>query len=154
MPLDRRAKTLLRATVTLATRIMLPTYALIDAGIGAIWVLQDRDRTSAAIIALQGLGWPITGSGAVLLVLGFLCVAGMLLQSRATTAIVVGAGAAVWLALAVIYTHSVLGDPRASLSTPLLPLGWAVAHIATLASLAVEELTDDRGNHRVWEASE
>lgn len=138
--------TLTRATVTAASRIMLPVDAILSAWIGAAWALQSDARTAIpSLYALRHV-WPISATGAVLVILAVAVTVGLLLHNRAITAMALGASVVAYVFLAVAISWSLAGGQVASWSAPAWPLYVAVAHFASLVSLAQYELTDDHRN--------
>lgn len=138
---------LTRANVTRASRIMLPAHAIVSAGIGAAWFIQDDVRTRIpALYSLRDI-WPIQATGMLLLSIGILVAVAILAQRRELAAVMLLAGALAYTFLAVVIAVSVASHPG-SYSAPLWPLYIAAAHLASALSLASDEYTDPDGTNR------
>src|SRR5690242_8857003 len=104
MPLDR-------AHVTVASRIMLPAYALIYAGVGLAFLLQDPARTSSPAFDVAKSLLPIHAWGWVFLAVAVAETAALITHRRRAyvLALVPGAGlAGFW---AVIVSSSAFASP-------------------------------------------
>jgi hypothetical protein len=143
VPLDRDH-------VTIASRIMLPAHVLLSAWVGAAWMFQGAIRTQVpALYALRHV-WPLPATGFVLALGAVVVVGAMLSKHRAVAAIALGASGLMYLVLTgfvvAAFFQDAAGSP--SFAAPAWTLYPAVAHLASLASLAFDELTDDSGNTR------
>lgn len=135
-----------RKTITAASRIMLPADAVLSGWIGVAWATQSDVRTAIpSLYALRHI-WPISATGTVLVILALVVTLGVIVGNRALTAMALGAGVVAYLFLSLAVTWSLAGGQLASWSAPAWPLYVAVAHFASLISLAKDELTDDKGN--------
>lgn len=133
---------LTRATVTAASRIMLPTHAGFSVALGGVWAWQADERTAVhSLYALRDI-WPIQATGGLLFALGALGVVSLLLGRRLPAAVLLFAGAVGYAALTVAVAWSLPGSPLASYSAPLWPAYVATAHLASAISLAADEWTD------------
>lgn len=128
---------LTKASVTRASRIMLPVHCLFSTGLGLAWLLQDGARTAVPALSAVRSVWPIWATGAVILCVGLISVAGLLSHKRAIAATSLGMGALTFLILAVLITLPIAHD-GASFSAPLWPLYVAFAHVASMVSLAMD----------------
>lgn len=138
---------LTRANITRASRVMLPAHALLSGGIGIAWLAQSDVRTRIpALYSLRHI-WPIQGTGLLLVCIAALIAVGMATRNRGIAAVMLLAGAGVYLFLAVVIAVSVARHP-ASYSAPLWALYVAAAHLASALSLASDEFTDDAGVNR------
>lgn len=141
--------TLTRPSVTAASRIMLPVEAILAAWIGVAWAVQSDARTAIpSLYALRSI-WPISATGAVLVILAAAITLGMVLGNRTVTAVALGAGTVAYLFLAGAIAWSLAGGQTASWSAPALPAFGAAAHFASLVSLAKGEYTDEHQRNGV-----
>lgn len=138
-----------RATITRASRVMVPMYIAFSGYVGACWILQDSSRGGPALGKL-GTWWPVSYSGAVLFTLAGAMLLFAVTGNRALVGIAIAADGVAYLGLCAAFTIALL-DTTASFSAPAWPLGWAIAHIASLASLTAGEYHDDTGVDRRWQ---
>lgn len=142
---------LTKRTVTLASRVMLPTHAAFSGLLGAAWAFQSPSRTNVpALTYLRGL-WPIPYTGIILLTLSGVIVGAMLLRDRRLVALALSAGVFIYLCLALgtaaslnpavadLFPPVLMIDDHASLSAPLWSLYVASAHLASMVSVVFEE---------------
>ena len=131
---------LTRATVTVASRIMLPTYAMFFAGVGLSLILTPGERlvqTPAFLYADRLIS--LTWWGIGYLVLAVVMLWAMAVHSRMAYRYALSA-AFVWMASwAALSFAAALDGGQASFSAWTWPAFVAVACWATLASLAAGE---------------
>ena len=151
MPLDRRH-------VTAASWIMFPTYITFSGALGLTWLLQDQDRTNRSLTALA-TWWPVPYTGAILASTALTLAAALATRSRLLGALALAAGVVEYALLGFVFLTPLqlhlawgwpfihIGAPDASLSAPLWPWFVAMAHLASLVSVLLDEFTDARGNH-------
>ena len=133
-----------RGAVTQGSLIILPAYPALFGGLGLFLLLQDPRRTSFAayepakeIISIQS--W-----GAIFLVIAILELFGLVLKNRAVfkAALTVGAGVSgFWAALLL---SSALYDPGVSWTGGIWIVFVAIAHIASVRSLARDHVAAER----------
>lgn len=151
MPLDRQH-------VTVASRVMLPVDVAFGGVLGLIWALQDPSRRNQSLAALDRT-WPVENTGWVLVAVAGVILAALLGRNRTLAMFGCAAGVVAYFVLTIIFAGPLDLDlqlgwppvtvgPSVSLSAPLWPAYLAAAHLASLASLAVDEYTDRTGNHR------
>src|SRR5690349_9660484 len=110
-----------RATVTRASRLMVPTHALFSSALGAIWATQASERTAVpSLYALRHV-WPIQATGGVLFCIGLLGFAAMLVHKRTLAATLLMAGSIAYALLTVAVLASLQATDLASFSAPLWP---------------------------------
>jgi hypothetical protein len=135
MPLDR-------ASVTVASRVMLPAYVALATVYGLVYLFDpaDRLRSSHALAypravmggSMKPWGWLFLALALVLLVA---------LRSHERQAYILGlcVCAAAWLGWACLSAISVRTDPAASLLSPIPSLFYFTASIASVRSLLTRE---------------
>jgi hypothetical protein len=147
---------LTRGTLTTASRIMLPADATFGAALGLTWALQDSSRTNVSLTAIAGF-WPVPYTGWLVVAVAALIVAGMLTNERWVAGLGLAAGVVLYTVLGLVFVAPLElgwgGDAPfltvgvgVSLSAPYWPWYLAVAHLASLVSLAQDEFSDSTGN--------
>lgn len=126
-----------KANVTIASRLMLPTHAIFSTYLGVTWAIQDPTRTHTKALTVLNV-WPIEATGVILAAFGVALVAGLLSQRRTIAAIALAANVIVYLALAGIILAASI-SAHASWSAAAWPVYIAVAHFASMLSLANDE---------------
>ena len=129
---------LTKATVTAASRIMLPTYVALTAVIGLVYLLDPLDRL-AGVHALAAQRWIMGGQmwpwGLVFLGLSCVMLAAFR-QKRRQWFVFALYGCAVTFGMwAVLYAVSIFLDPSTSLLAPVYPLFVVRACRASAKSL-------------------
>jgi hypothetical protein len=134
MPLDR-------AHVTVASRVMLPTYATIFGLLGLLFLVQQPSRTAAPAFAPAKMlfSWlPIDamhGWGLVFLAVATLEVVALVARNRKLyfVGLVIGAGLVMFWT--VVLLAAAFQSPQVSFTSAVWVGGWIAAHIATGKSL-------------------
>lgn len=128
-----------RDTVTVASRIMLPTYATVFGLIGALFLLQQPSRTSTGAFDAAKDLMPIRVWGIVFLAVAALELAALAVHNRRTYlgGLVIGAGLAVFWT--VVLLTSAVHNPDVSFTSAVWVGGWVACHAATAKSLAERE---------------
>jgi hypothetical protein len=129
MPLDR-------AHVTVASRVMLPVYAVVSGYIGLCYILSPDARLRGASLAVARMLLPMPVWGLLALLLSASVVLAILTRSRslAVGSLCMGAGA--YFVWGCFYAISIWIDPSASVVSPIWPLLASAAHIASALSLS------------------
>lgn len=136
---------LTRGNVTYASRIMLPVHIVFSSWLGLAWLAQDSTRTAVpSLYALRGV-WPIQNTGIVLVVVGVIALLGVLSHRRVVAAVALGMGALAYLILTGFIAWPLLSG-AGSFSSPAWPLYVALAHFASMVSLARDTPNDHRGS--------
>lgn len=123
------------ARVTVASRIMLPTYVVFSALLGLNYVFAPEHRLKNPALTAARTVMPVEAWGLVFLILAAVMAVGMLSHNRTGVIIVLCYGAAMYFGWAIFYAASVMLDPRTSLFAPAWPLFVVTAHVASAASL-------------------
>lgn len=134
---------LTRATVTVASRIMLPAYCLLCAAFGLVYTFDPGHRLNtvpALTFQRQVMGGTMLPWGLLFLGLAVLMVLAFTRKSRMTFAFALCCCAVTWLLWGGMYAVSVAQEPRASVLAPVLPLFVVAACIASTASLLKGEV--------------
>lgn len=133
MPLDR-------AHTTRASRIMLPTHAVLALGLGVSW-LTAPIGPSAGLQAIAAV-WPLRNTGIVLIVFGVVELVALLSGNRDVDAIALACGALVFTGLAVMSAFGhVTGTSWGGI---MVWIYIAICHTASMVSLAFYEGTGAR----------
>lgn len=134
---------LTRATVTRASRVMLPAHVLFSAWLGAGWMLQGSARTAVPALSSLRAVWPIESTGIVLFSLGVLAALALLLHQRVLAGVCLSTGALAYLVLAGFVAWPLLHGVG-SFSAPAWPLYVATAHFASMLSVVFDEGNPER----------
>lgn len=127
MPLDRDH-------VTVASRIMLPTYAVVNAAFGYVFIT-DAAVESAPSLAMARAWLPMDVWGALWLVVAVAMLLSLLRHRRGTFIAALCLNAASWFAWGCLIETAAFTQPNVTLSAGVLPWGWAAANTASLFSL-------------------
>lgn len=138
MPLDR-------AHITVASRVMLPTYATIFGLLGLLFLIQQPSRTAAPAFAPAKMvlhwlpGDPIHAWGVVFLTVAGLEVVAMVVRNRRLylAGLVIGAGLVTFWT--IVLTAAAAASPAVSFTSAVWVGGWVAAHVATARSLGTGE---------------
>lgn len=136
---------LTRATVTAASRIMLPTYPILASIIGAAYLFGAPTRTSSPAFDVAKQFMSIQSWGVVFLAMAAMLIVGYLIHSRDVTVFVLFMAASAFVMWAVFFGISVLQSHDASLVAPAWPSFAACACSASAISVAKREGDPDRG---------
>lgn len=127
---------LTRATVTAASRIMLPCYPALAAWIGLAYLFGDPSRTNTPSFQVARDLMPMRGWGCVFLAIAVLLLVGYALRSRDVTVFVLSMATVAYLMWAAFFVWALLTAPDASLVAPAWPLFSALACTASATSIA------------------
>lgn len=134
---------LTRSTVTVASRVMLPTYVVLATLIGGYYVVDPGHRLGA-VHALTFARWLTGGNmaiwGWIFLGLAALMCAAFATRNRLAFAFGLCCCAVTMLLWSAMYAASAIVDPETSLLAPVWPLFVAVACVASVASLLHREV--------------
>lgn len=132
-----------RGSVTVASRIMLPTYVGLAGVYGLVYLFDPFNRLqySHGLVFQRSL----TGGSMVPWGVFFLCLAGFLAlqmfrHQRTAYVFVLCITAAIWLSWSICYVVSVVQDPKASLLAPVPTFVYFVAGVASALSLMAREV--------------
>ena len=129
---------LTKATVTVASRIMLPTYVALTAVIGLVYLLDPCNRLDG-IPALTAPRWVMGGQmwpwGLLFLGLSVVMLAAFNTHRREWFIFALYGCAATFLMWAIMYGISIFLDPTTSLLAPVYPLFVVRACRASAQSL-------------------
>lgn len=134
---------LTRATVTAASRVMLPTYAALSAVFGLVYTFDPGHRLGgvhALAAQRQVMGGTMLPWGAVFFALAGLMLLAFVKQSRMTFAFALCCCAVTWFLWGVLYAVSAVIDQETSFLAPALPLFVTAACIASTVSLLKDEV--------------
>jgi hypothetical protein len=132
---------LTRATVTAASRVMLPLYPALYLGVGIAFLAQDAARTSGPAFDVAKMVMPIPAWGALFVAVAVVEIVALLAHHRAAYQLALIPGA--WLAgfWAVVVLGSAVASPFVSYTSGMWVAGMAVAQAASARSLARHETT-------------
>lgn len=134
MPLDRR-------NVTSASRVMLPTYIVINVAFAGAFLTDPQGRLELAPSLDFARGWmPIDHWGALWLLLAGLMLVALAIQHRTTFIAALGVNTGAWFSWGLLTEAAVLSQPNVSLLAGVLPWFVAVASFASMLSLLAREL--------------
>lgn len=128
-----------RAHITRASRVMLPTYAIMYTILGYLFLLQRPERTSGEAFDIAKMVLPIHGWGWVFAIVSALEVTAMWSRKRSMymAALILGVGlAAFWT---VVLGAAAVASPQVSFTGCVWVGGWVAAQMATALSLAARE---------------
>lgn len=121
---------------TPGARMMLWVYPSVTALYGLFYVFQSGDRMQgAAFTSAKGL-MPMHVWGLVFLVVALVKVGCILTGTSETYVIMMCLGGALFSTWGFLFLFSALNNSTASFAGCLLPFGWAIAHLAMLATVA------------------
>lgn len=129
---------LTRATVTAASRVMLPAYVALTAVIGAVYTFDPTRRLNgvhALAVPRAVMGGTMTLWGVMFLSIASLMAVAFLTHRRALFVTGLYLCAATFLFWAGMYTVSVFVDQETSILAPVYPLFVVVACHASATSL-------------------
>lgn len=132
MPLDREH-------TTQASRIMLPTYAILFALLGLMLIFQDQARTSSEAFDVAKMVMPIYLWGWLFIAVAFMEGTALWVHKRGLylAGLTVGVGLVTFWA--VVLTAAAFLSPVVSFTGAVWVGGWIAAHLATALSLAHRE---------------
>ncbi len=133
MPLDRQ-------NVTIASRVMLPAYALLNAAFAAAFLTDPQSRlglTPSLDVARSFM--PISAWGLMWFTIAALMVTALVVHHRGIFIGVLAANFAIWLAWGVLVEVAVSTQPNVSYLAGVLPWFVAVASFASMLSLLTRE---------------
>jgi hypothetical protein len=138
-----RLMPLTRSNVTVASRIMLPTYVVLTTMFGLVYVIDPFGSLgNISALRFQRSVMPMAAWGAILLALSALMVVAFTRQSRMLFAFALACCAMTWFLWGGMYAVSVaLAPTEASLNAPILPWFVSVACVASMASLLKGEVS-------------
>lgn len=135
--------TLRREKVTVASRIMLPTYVALTAAFGLIYLINPLgrlDNSPALTYPRMMMGGSMAPWGALFLAIAVTMAAAMLSHWQYGFLLALCCCAAVFLMWAGMYCASIKVDPNASLTSPIYPLFVVRCCYATTRSLLKGEV--------------
>ena len=125
-----------RDQVTTASLIMLPTYMLLSAVFGIVYVFDPLGRVDTVhALAAQRAIMPIEGWGVLFLCLALVMGVALAAQSRQMFALALAVSAVAWLAWGCLYAGSVFVDPQAPVLSPVPAWFVSTACVASMISL-------------------
>ena len=134
---------LTKATVTAASRIMLPTYVALTATLGVVYTFDPLDRLNS-VHALTAQRWVMGGQmwpwGVLFLGLSAVMLAAFRTHRREWFVFALYGCAAAFVMWGLLYAASVVLDPETSLLAPVYPLFVARACRASAKSLLAREV--------------
>jgi hypothetical protein len=131
---------LTRATVTAASRIMLPAYVVLCLIFGVAYIFDPGNRLEQApSITFQRAILPLWTWGAIMLTLAALMLGAFRTKSRLTFAYALCCCAITWALWGIAIAVSIFLTPNTSWLAPALPWFVSVCCIASLASLVTRE---------------
>lgn len=133
---------LTRATVTVASRIMLPTYVLLVVALGLIYLLDPLDNlrgVPALAFPRLVVGGSMAPWGLIFLSIGAVMGSAFATHSRIWFCFGLCLCAVTFFLWAGMYVVSLVIDPDTSLTAPLYPLFVSTACAASTFSLLARE---------------
>lgn len=134
---------LTRQTVTAASRIMLPAYAVLSGAFGLVYTFDPLGRLDGvhALAAQRAvMNGTMTPWGLLFVGLALLMLLAFRIRNRMMFAFALCCCAVTWFLWGVLYTVSIFIDPETSLLAPGLPLFVVTACIASTVSLLKGEV--------------
>lgn len=129
MPLDR-------AHVTIASRLMLPAYTVLNAAFAGMFLLDPQQRLQAAPSLDHARSWmPIDRWGLAWFALAALMVTALIVQHRPTFVAALSINTAVWFTWGLVVETAVLTQPNVTPLAGVLPWFVATASFASMLSL-------------------
>lgn len=127
---------LIWGNVTVASRIMLPTYVALTAVIGGVYLLDPGDRlNSVHALSAQRILMPMQVWGLMFLVVCAVMVSALLTHRRFWFVFALYLCGATFLMWSALYAWSVFLDPQTSVLAPVYPVFVVVACRASAKSL-------------------
>ena len=131
---------LTRETVTVASRIMLPAYAIAFAAVGLLFIFQAASRTSAPVFDVPKLLLPMGGWGVMFLAVACVETFSLVLNRRSLylRCLIIGSGfTAFW---SVVIAASAFRSEFVSFTSAVFVALCAVAQVASARSVARGEV--------------
>ncbi len=133
MPLDRR-------NVTIASRVMLPAYALLNGAFAAAFITDPQSRlTLTPSLDIARAFMPLWAWGLVWFTLASFMVMALVVHHRGVFVGVLSANVAVWAIWGVLVEVAVTTQPNVSYLAGVLPWFVAAASFASMLSLLNRE---------------
>lgn len=133
--------TLDRASVTVASRVMLPTYAIVNAIFAAAFLSDVQGRLEVAPALDFARSWPpIEQWGLLWFALAAVMVMALLVHHRTTYVVALAINVAAWLMWGILTGASVLTQELVTPLAGVLPCFVAAASFASMMSLLGREV--------------
>lgn len=131
---------LIKANVTVASRIMVPAYIVLMTYYGFIYWVDPLERTkSSHALAFPRSLMAINYWGMLFIAIAIAMLIALRQKSRRGYIVALSTACSTWIMWAVMYTVSIFTDHQTSLLAPVGPLFYATCCIATMLSLQSRE---------------
>lgn len=137
MPLDRDkwGVTVRLKAPTAGTRISVWLFPLLTAYLGCTYLFGSEERLRAPSWTAARSIMPMQMWGALFVVVALVKVGCIIHGTERGFVLAMCFGVGLYSWWAFLFAWSIAADPHTPLSAPAWPLAWAIAHIATLATM-------------------